>query len=64
MVRTVDYILVHLYHIKMYIVLEGIIGTGKTTQSKKLAEYLKQKFPEKEIKQILKEQAKANEANF
>ncbi len=33
----------------MYIVLEGIIGTGKTTQSKKLAEYLKQKFPEKEI---------------
>lgn len=33
----------------MYIVFEGIIGSGKTTQSKKLVEYLKYKFPTKEI---------------
>ena len=33
----------------MYIVFEGIVGTGKTTHSKKLAEYLKKKYPEKKI---------------
>jgi len=33
----------------MYIVFEGIVGSGKTTQSKKLYEHLKEKFPKKEI---------------
>ncbi len=33
----------------MYIVFEGIVGTGKTTQSKRVFEYLKKKFPNKEI---------------
>lgn len=33
----------------MYIVFEGIIGTGKTTQSKKYCEYLKNKFPNKKV---------------
>lgn len=33
----------------MYIVFEGIVGTGKTTQSKRVFEYLKKKFPDKEI---------------
>lgn len=33
----------------IYIVIEGIVGTGKSTQSKKILEYLKQKFPDKEI---------------
>lgn len=28
-----------------YIVFEGVVGTGKTSQSKKLAEFLKPKFP-------------------
>ena len=32
-----------------YIVLEGIVGCGKTTQAKKLYEYLKNKYPEREI---------------
>lgn len=33
----------------MYIIFEGIVGSGKTTQSKKLAEYLKKKFPKKKV---------------
>lgn len=32
-----------------YIVFEGVVGTGKTTQSKKLTEFLKRKFPQKEV---------------
>lgn len=32
-----------------YIVFEGIVGTGKTTQSKKLFEYLKKQHPNREI---------------
>lgn len=33
----------------MYIVFEGIVGTGKTSQSKKLYNYLKHLYPSKEI---------------
>jgi dTMP kinase len=33
----------------MYIVFEGIVGTGKTTLSKKLYDYLKSKYPKKEV---------------
>lgn len=33
----------------MYIVFEGIVGTGKTTHSKKLAQYLKKKYPKKKV---------------
>ena len=33
----------------MYIVLEGVVGTGKTTQATKLYEFLKSKFPEKKV---------------
>ncbi|MDP2104253.1 MAG: dTMP kinase, partial [Candidatus Gracilibacteria bacterium] len=33
----------------MYIVFEGIVGSGKSTQSKKLFEYLKERYPEKNI---------------
>ncbi len=33
----------------MYIVFEWTVGTGKTTQSKKIMEYLQNRFPEKEI---------------
>ena len=33
----------------MYIVFEGIVASGKTTHSKKLYDYLKEKFPEKEV---------------
>ncbi len=33
----------------MYIVFEGIIGSGKTTQSKLLVDFLKEKFPDKKI---------------
>ncbi len=33
----------------MYIVFEGVVGTGKTTQSKLLVAYLKARFPEREI---------------
>jgi dTMP kinase len=33
----------------MYIVFEGIVGTGKSTQSKKLVSYLKETYPEKEV---------------
>ena len=32
-----------------YIVFEGVVGTGKTTQSRKLTEFLKRKFPRKEV---------------
>ncbi len=32
-----------------YIVFEGVVGTGKTTQSKRLVEELKKQFPEKEV---------------
>ena len=32
-----------------YIIFEGCHGTGKTTQSKKLFEFLKKKFPSKEV---------------
>ena len=33
----------------MYIVLEGIVGSGKSTQSKRLVTYFTSLFPEKEI---------------
>jgi dTMP kinase len=33
----------------MYIVFEGTVGTGKTTQSRKLVEHLKNKYPDREI---------------
>lgn len=33
----------------MYIVFEGMVGSGKSTQSKKLLEYLQEKYPEKEV---------------
>lgn len=33
----------------MYIIFEGIIGTGKTTQSKRLFEYLKEQYKDKEV---------------
>lgn len=33
----------------MYIVLEGVVGTGKTTQAKKLHEYFQRLYPQKEI---------------
>lgn len=33
----------------MYIVFEWVAGAGKTTQSKKLIEFLNKRFPEKEI---------------
>ncbi|KKU11155.1 MAG: Thymidylate kinase [Parcubacteria group bacterium GW2011_GWB1_46_8] len=33
----------------MYIVFEGIVGTGKTTQSKRLFEYLKDRCLDKKI---------------
>lgn len=33
----------------MYIVFEGVIGTGKTTQSKLLTAYLKARYPEREV---------------
>jgi len=34
----------------LYIVIEGTIGTGKTTQSKKLCEWLKETNPQREVK--------------
>lgn len=33
----------------LYIVIEGTIGTGKTTQSKKLTNWLKEQYPNKEV---------------
>ncbi len=33
----------------MYIVIEGIIGTGKSTHAKNLVEYLKEKYKDKEV---------------
>ena len=33
----------------MYIVLEGVVGTGKSTQAKKLADYLSTQYPDREI---------------
>lgn len=33
----------------MYIVFEGVVGTGKSTQSKLLTAYLKARFPEREV---------------
>lgn len=32
-----------------YLVFEGVVGTGKTTQSKRLVEELQKRFPDKEI---------------
>lgn len=32
-----------------YIVFEGVVGTGKTTQSKQLQAYLAHRFPEREV---------------
>ena len=33
----------------MYIIFEGTVGSGKTTQSKKVYEYLKERFPDKTV---------------
>ena len=33
----------------MYIVFEGVVGSGKSTQSKKLFDFLKKEFPDKDI---------------
>lgn len=33
----------------MYIIFEGIVASGKTTHSKKLYDYLKKKFPKKDV---------------
>lgn len=33
----------------MLIIFEGVVGSGKTTQSKKLVDYLKQRFPKKTV---------------
>lgn len=33
----------------MYIVFEGIVGSGKSTQSKKVVEFLKQKFGQDQV---------------
>ncbi|MFH1565806.1 MAG: dTMP kinase [bacterium] len=33
----------------MYIVFEGVVGTGKTTQSQRLAEWLQKLFPERPV---------------
>lgn len=33
----------------LYIVLEGIVGTGKSTQAKKIHEWLKKKYPKRKI---------------
>jgi dTMP kinase len=33
----------------MYLVFEGVVGTGKTTQSKKLVEHLRQKYPKRRV---------------
>jgi dTMP kinase len=32
-----------------YIIFEGVVGTGKSTQATKLYEYLKKKYPQKEV---------------
>ena len=32
-----------------YIILEGVVGTGKTTQANNVFEYLKNKFPDKKV---------------
>ncbi len=40
----------HKYHNQgFYIVFEGTVGSGKTTQSKRLVEYLKKKFPNRSV---------------
>lgn len=36
----------------MYIVFEGVVGTGKTTQSKRLAVYLQEMYPDKTVLRV------------
>ena len=33
----------------MYIVFEGLVGSGKTTQAKKFVEYLREKYPDRDV---------------
>lgn len=40
------------FSIIMYIVFEGIVGSGKTTQAKQLGAFLAKRFREKEVRVV------------